>query len=106
MAKNNDKETPEQKHMSAKNDWRFVNPEPPCQKCVHLISIGEQYSSTRWTCKAFPEGILYGIWARHTRHDKPIPSQVGNYVYKSKIAHLDDGDYVCTFEGEWLKLKK
>ena len=67
-----------------KHDGRYIELQPPCFYCKHLIDMGYQDDNERWTCKAFPEGIPFMIWSRNTEHDQVEIVQEGKYVYKSK----------------------
>ena len=90
---------PEDKHNP-----KYVDLMPPCFYCKHLIDIGLQDSNERWTCKAYPEGIPYSIWARHEKHDVEMPGQKPGYYYESKKYDLPDGKgQVISFEGKWSK---
>ena len=85
---------------------KYMTLYPPCFYCIHLIETGDQHSHERWTCKAFPSGVPYHIWARHQSHTKPLPKglQVGSFVYESEVFETDDGKQRITFDGEWVNV--
>lgn len=66
-------------------DPRFTEIPQPCQHCKHIVSMGSRFDSEGWTCKAFPEKILYGILALKNPHTTPFGSQVGDYLYDPEI---------------------
>jgi hypothetical protein len=88
-----------------KSDARYVSLLPPCAYCKHLTNSGNQHDNEQWTCKAFPNGIPYGIWARHIPHDVDLPGQVPGYHYESNVYNMDDDKQVITFDGKWVSVK-
>jgi hypothetical protein len=84
-----------------KYNQKFVELMPSCFYCKHLTALGEQDSEARWSCRAYPEGIPYGIWARHIKHTEVLPAQEGKYTFESKVYEWPDGKQVISFEGEW-----
>ena len=78
--------------------------DPPCMYCEHLEQLGKQFSEIGWSCKAYPNGIPYGIWSRSTlfEHDVILPAQEGDYVFKSKVYNGE----VISFAGVWSSVKK
>ncbi len=87
----------EVKPNMAKGSDRSVVKHKPCLHCKHLTDVGEQFTEDGWTCKAYPNGIPWDIWAGETNHNTP-QLQEGEYVYESKV--YEDGATV-TFDGEW-----
>jgi len=55
-----------------------------------LISTGSQFEPAGWTCKAFPEEILYGILTHEYPHTTPFGSQKGDYLY-DPIIYTEEG---------------
>ena len=62
----------------------------PCMHCKNLISVGSQFGADGWTCKAFPDGILYGILAGHTPHTEPWGYQSGDMVAFDPVIYTED----------------
>jgi hypothetical protein len=98
MAKRTDKQLDE-RHAYINNEI-----DAPCMYCKHLLFIGQPDSEIEWTCKAFPEGIPYDIWARHTNHNQDIPGQKRHYVYESRTMDIGDKKMVVSFEGDWSEV--
>lgn len=80
----NETERPEELRRQ-KADPRYTELPQPCIHCKNLVSVGSQFRADGWTCKAFPNGILYGILTNETPHDAPFLSQVGEAIYDPKI---------------------
>ena len=93
--------TDEEKRIRA--DYRNSELPIPCQHCKHLISMGTQFDETGWTCKAFPEQILYRILTLREHHTTPNMSQVGDFVFDPKIyTESDTGrQWHYTADGGW-----
>jgi len=83
---------------------KYADLMPPCFYCKHLLTVGFQERSERWTCKAFPAGIPPAIWSRSENHNWIIPGQVGKFQYESQ--RFDNGagyKEIITFAGVWQK---
>lgn len=53
---------------------------PYCLDCKHYTP----YAGVGITCKAYPRGIPDKILQRKIEHKKPVPGQVGRYIFKKK----------------------
>lgn len=84
---------------------RDVTLDPPCMYCKNRMKVGQQYTSKGWTCKAFPHGIPNEIFTRQLAHTIILEGQEGEFVFESKEYSFEDGKYIITFGGEWIKLK-
>jgi len=94
-----------------KFNMRFQENDPPCFHCIHLLHIGAQHGSDGWTCKAFPDGIPYGILSRATPHTDIFPTpksptQKGAYVFESEVVEWPDGKFKITFDGKWFPVEE
>ena len=80
---------PQKNRTEAENqiraDPRYSELPQPCQHCKHIISMGNQFEPEGWTCKAFPEQILYRILTLREHHTQPNVSQVGDFVFDPVI---------------------
>jgi len=62
---------------------------PKCftRKCQHYQGVkwfGEEESTERNICKAFPDGIPDEIAYRDNKHSKPLPGQKNNIVFEPR----------------------
>lgn len=73
-----------------KSDVRYTELPQPCLHCKNILTVGSQFDEEGWTCRAFPNGILYGILAQHDPHTQPFISQEGEYVYDPVIYTEED----------------
>lgn len=48
-----------------------------CSKCIH-------FKLESFTCKAFPDEIPDKLLEGKIKHDKPLPEQNNNVIFKSK----------------------
>ena len=79
-----------EQEIRERSDARYSIPCIPCMHCTHLVSVGGQFDDVGWTCKAFPEQILYRILTVRAPHTAPTASQVGTYVYDPVIYTEED----------------
>ncbi|HZF64190.1 MAG TPA: hypothetical protein VEZ55_06895 [Chitinophagaceae bacterium] len=49
---------------------------PICFTCIHFIDDG------KFTCKAFPKGIIEDILYGNSDHENPTPEQENNIVFE------------------------
>lgn len=93
------------KRERIKTDPRYNNgPGIICLHCKHLVSTGTRFDPEGWSCKAFPEEILYGILTNRNVHDEPFVSQKGEYLFEPAESHteIDTGrKWHWNADGSW-----
>ncbi|MBF0244760.1 MAG: hypothetical protein HQL31_05760 [Planctomycetes bacterium] len=93
--------------INQRNDARNTELVIPCFHCKNLISAGSQFSKDGWTCKAFPDEILYGILTMRTLHTELMGPEVEEVVFDPDIYEEEDGrKWHYNADGSWQYVEK